>query len=58
MYLNEKWYDKKTCTKEEEINGQKMGLSMVLFIMATFIFTPKIFANEVDYTYIMEEVEK
>lgn len=38
--------------------SKKIGLSMVLFIMATFIFTPKIFANEVDYTYIMEEVKK
>ncbi|MEN0588907.1 hypothetical protein [Kurthia gibsonii] len=37
---------------------KKIGLSMVLFIMATLIFTPKIFANEVDYTYIMEEVKK
>ncbi len=30
---------------------KKIGLSMVLFI-------PKIFANEEDYTYIIEEVKK
>lgn len=34
---------------------KKIGLSMVLFIMATLIFTPKIFANEQDYTYIIED---
>lgn len=37
---------------------KKIGLSMVLFIMATLIFTSKIFANEEDYTYIIEEVKK